>query len=492
LILIYTKRVAFASRNPFNVAPVGRKGKEMSAVEPSKTRTVAIVGRPNIGKSALFNRIVGRRVSIVHEECGVTRDRVVSEAEWNGAWFDLIDTGGLGTIDSGSAHDVLVDSTNRQVAVAIEDASAILFVVDLTAGIVPMDEEVARLLHRSDRPVFIAANKADTPVRDDQALEFQKLGFPVFPVSALHNRGIDALLQAALAELPPVQPRDKSAPLRVAIVGRPNSGKSSYINRLLKADRVIVSEIPGTTRDSIEIPFAIGQGPHARRYILIDTAGVNRRNRRSGAIEHYSNLRAEESIDSADVVILLMDASEGPKLQDKKLAARILEAQKGCILAVNKWDMAEATDGDVTQTRYEPALRAEMPFLDFAPLLFLSAQSGYNIRRSVDLIDYIADQVQLKLSTGVLNRILQDAVRKNPPPMVNGRPLKIYYATQAGVRPVRVKLFVNNTLRATASYKRYLDHEIRKAFGLEGAPLDLKFVPRPRPDLEEKKRQPRT
>jgi GTP-binding protein len=455
---------------------------------PAQTRTIAIVGRPNIGKSALFNRIVGRRVSIVHEECGVTRDRVVCEAEWNGQFFDLIDTGGLGTMDSGSAHNVIVDSTNQQVAVAIEDASAILFVVDITSGIVPMDEEVARLLHRANRPVFIAANKADTTVRDEQALEFAKLGFPVFPVSALHNRGVDALLNAATDKLPSAPPREKRTPLRVAIVGRPNSGKSSYINRILKNDRVIVSDIPGTTRDSIEIPFSIGSGPQARHYLLIDTAGVNRRNRLSGAVEHYSNLRAEESITTADVVVLLMDATEGPRLQDKKLAAKILEAQKGCILAVNKWDLAEEEE-TVTQTKYEPALRKEMPFLDFAPLLFLSAKSGYNIRRSLDLIDYISDQVQLKLSTGVLNRILQDAVQKNPPPSVNGRPLKIYYATQAGVKPVRVKLFVNNTLRATSSYKRYLDHEIRKAFGLEGAPIELKFVPRPRPDLEEKKKK---
>jgi GTP-binding protein len=390
-------------------------------------------------------------------------------------------------MDSGSAHDVIMDSTHKQVAVAIEDAAAIIFVVDITTGRVPMDEEVARLLHRADRPVFIAANKADTATRDEQALEFEKLGFPVFPVSALHNRGIETLLQTVLAKLPAAAPREKRTPLRVAVVGRPNSGKSSYINRLLNSERVIVSEVPGTTRDSIEIPFTIGSGPHARHYLLIDTAGVNRRTRLSGAVEHYSNLRAEESIETADVVVLLMDASEGPKLQDKKLAAKIIESQKGCILAVNKWDLAEAEE--VTQTKYEAALRKELQFLDFAPLIFLSAKSGYNIRRTVEMIDYISDQVQIKLSTGVLNRILQDAVQQNPPPSVNGRPLKIYYATQAGVKPVRVKLFVNNVLRATSSYKRYLDHKIRKAFGLEGAPIDLKFVPRPRPDLEEKKKK---
>lgn len=449
----------------------------------TQTRTIAIVGRPNIGKSALFNRILGRRVSIVHEECGVTRDRVVCEASWNEQHFELIDTGGLGTMDSGSAKNIIVDSTNTQVAVAIEDAAAILFVTDITAGVLPMDEEVARLLRRSGRPVFMAANKADNAERDESAVEFERLGFPVFSVSALHNRGIGPLMSAVLEALPPAPPPEQTEPLRVAVVGRPNSGKSSYINRLLKNDRVIVSEIPGTTRDSVEVPFSIAN----KHYQLIDTAGVNRRNRRSGAVEHYSNLRAEESIESADVVILLMDVTEGPKLQDKKLAAKILEARKGCILAVNKWDLTAETD--VTQTQYEPALRKEMPFLDFAPLLFLSAESGYNIRRSVELIDHIAGQVQLRLTTGVLNRVIHDAMQKNPPPIVKGRPLKVYYATQAGTKPVFIKLFCNNTLRATSGYKRYLINQLRAAFGLEGAPVILKFVPRPRPDLDEKKKR---
>jgi GTP-binding protein len=460
----------------------------MSSTE--QRRTVAIVGRPNIGKSALFNRVVGRRVSIVHEECGVTRDRVVCEAVWNEQHFELIDTGGLGTMDAGSSQDLFVNSTNAQVAVAIEDAAAIIFAVDITAGVVPMDEEVALLLRRSGRPVFLAANKADNADRDEGALDFERLGFPVFTVSALHNRGIDSLMSAVIKTLPPAPPPEERRPLRVAVVGRPNSGKSSYINRLLKNDRVIVSDIPGTTRDSIEIPFTIGSGPQAKHYQLIDTAGVNRRNRKSGAVEHYSNLRAEESIDSADVVVLLMDSTEGPKLQDKKLAAKIIEAKKGCILAVNKWDLTDGTE--VTQTKYEPALRKELPFLEFAPLLFLSAQSGFNIRRSIELIDYVAGQVDLKLTTGVLNRVLQDAMQKNPPPIVKGRPLKVYYATQSGTKPIFVKLFCNNTLRATSSYKRFLINEIRKAFGLEGAPVELKFVPRPRPDLEEKRKNGRS
>lgn len=451
-------------------------------------RTVAIVGRPNVGKSALFNRIVGRRVSIVHEMEGVTRDRVVCETEWNEQYFELIDTGGLGTIDSRPTDDILVNRTNEQVEVAVQDAAVIIFVTDLTAGVLPMDEEVARLLHRADRPVFIAANKADSAVRDDDSSDFDALGFPVFPVSAMHNRGVGDLMEAVLPELPEGEKPADRDPLRVAVVGRPNSGKSSYINRLLKGERVIVSDIPGTTRDSIEVPFTIGSGSHARHYQLIDTAGVNRRNRKSGAVEHYSNLRAEESIQSADVVVLLMDAAEGPTLQDKKLAAKIMEAKKGCVLIVNKWDLAEAAD-EVTQTQYEPALRKEMPFLDFAPLLFISAESGYNVKRSIDTIDYVAAQVETTLTTGVLNRILQDAIQRNPPPVVKGRPLKVYYATQSGTKPIFVKMFVNNTLRATAGYKRYLVNQLRKAFGLEGAPVELKLVPRPRPDLEEKNRK---
>ncbi|MDH3346326.1 MAG: 50S ribosome-binding GTPase, partial [Kiritimatiellaceae bacterium] len=248
------------------------------------TRTIAIVGRPNVGKSALFNRIVGRRVSIVHEQEGVTRDRIVCETEWDEQQFELIDTGGLGTIDSRPTDDIMVNMTNEQVEVAIEDAAVIIFVTDLTVGLTPMDEEVARLLHRADRPVFIAANKSDNAHRDEDSYAFSTLGFPVFPVSALHNRGVQSLMEALLPELPPGENRTERNPLRVAVVGRPNSGKSSYINRLLKGDRVIVSAIPGTTRDSIEIPFTIGSGPQARHYQLIDTAGVNRRNRKSGAV----------------------------------------------------------------------------------------------------------------------------------------------------------------------------------------------------------------
>jgi len=350
-------------------------------------RIVAIVGRPNVGKSALFNRLVQRRVSIVHEEEGVTRDRVACEANWNGTRFELIDTGGLGHFDKEVSDDQIVAGTEAQAEIAIADASFIIFVVDLAAGLAPLDEEVARILHRSGRTVVIAANKADNPGRDANAYEFDLLGFPVFPVSALHNRGVNALMEELVPQLPHEENPTEKKPLRVAVVGRPNAGKSSYINRLLRDERVIVSDIPGTTRDSIEIPFMIGKGETARHYQLIDTAGVQRETRSKSAVDWFSNLRTDKSIERADVVVLMLDAETGPTTRDKKVAAKVIDAQKGCLMLVNKWDLAEAADQKITQTQYLPALRNNLPFMGFAPILFVSAKSGYNIKRSIEAID---------------------------------------------------------------------------------------------------------
>ena len=286
-------------------------------------RIVAIVGRPNVGKSALFNRIVGRRISIVHEQVGVTRDRVSAEAEHNGHRFELIDTGGLGHFDKQVADDVITASTEAQAEIAIADAGLILFVVDITAGLVPLDEEVAQLLHRSGRPVLLLANKADNPHREDQIIDFDGLGFPAFPVSAIQNRGIELLLNWITQQLPEIKNQSAENPLRVAIVGRPNTGKSSYINRLLRSDRVIVSDLPGTTRDSIEIPFTIGSGPSARHYQLIDTAGVQKDTRSRGAVDWFSNLRTEKSIERADVVVLMIDAKWAQPAAIKKSQPRL-------------------------------------------------------------------------------------------------------------------------------------------------------------------------
>ena len=444
-------------------------------------RIVAIVGRPNVGKSALFNRLVGRRVSIVHEEVGVTRDRVACEANWNGERFELIDTGGLGHFDRETSRDQIVAGTEAQAEVAIADASIIIFVVDITAGVAPLDEEVARILHKSGRPVFLAANKADNPERDEEVYAFDALGFPVFPVSALHNRGLTDLMQGVLSHLPPAENPTEKEPLRVAVVGRPNAGKSSYINRLLHSERVIVSDIPGTTRDSIEVPFTIGKGDSARHYQLIDTAGVQKDTRSRGAVDWFSNLRTQKSIERSDVVVLMLDAETGPTSRDKKVAAKVIDAQKGVLLLVNKWDRAEEVeDGRITQTQYLPALREALPFLNFAPVLFVSAKTGYNIKRSIEAIDYVAAQTRTEITTGVLNRVIAKACEKYPPPIVKGKRLKIYYATQTGTNPIYFKVFVNNPANARSNWVAFLKNQLREAFGLEGAPIFIKLVARSR------------
>ncbi len=449
--------------------------------ETKSKRVVAIVGRPNVGKSALFNRLVGRRVSIVHEEEGVTRDRVACEANWNGERFELLDTGGLGHFGKQVSPDQIVAGTESQAEIAIADASFIIFVVDISAGRAPLDEEVARILHQSGRTVFLAANKADNPEREEDGYDFDQLGFPVFPVSALHNRGLNELMDALIPLLPHEENPTEEKPLRVAVVGRPNAGKSSYINRLLRDERVIVSDIPGTTRDSVEIPFTIGKGETARHYQLIDTAGVQKDTRSKSAVDWFSNLRTDKAIERADVVVMMLDAETGPTSRDKKVAAKIIDAEKGCILLVNKWDLAEEADQEVTQTKYLPALREALPFMGFAPVIFVSAKSGYNIKRSVEAIDYVAAQTRTEITTGVLNRVIQQAVEKYPPPIAKGKRLKVFYATQSGTNPIYFKVFVNSPDNARSNWLKYLQNQMRAAFGLEGAPIFIKLVARSRP-----------
>lgn len=437
-------------------------------------RVVAIVGRPNVGKSAVFNRIAGRRIAIVHDEPGVTRDRLSAEARWADQRFELIDTGGLGSLDGEAAKDVLSAGTRAQAEVAIADAHVILFVTDITAGVTPLDREVASLLRRSGRTVVLAANKADHEGLDTQASEFDALGFPVFPVAALHNRGFDALMSAVVAQLPAGEPPAMQPPLRVAVVGKPNAGKSSFINRVLRHDRVIVSEIPGTTRDSIEIPFTIGSGPQARHYRLIDTAGLRKLRRAENAVERWSVMRARKSIEDADVVVLMLDAEKGPTEQDKKIAGLILEARKGCVMLVNKWDLAQG-ETRVSPREYEKALRKEMYFLPFVPVVFVSARSGLNVRKAIETIDYVAAQISTTLPTSTINRVLHDAVKRVAPPRVGGKRLKFYYATQVGTRPLRFRFFVNQPELNTPAYQAYLVSALRRAAGLEGAPVVIEF-----------------
>jgi len=435
-------------------------------------RTVAIVGRPNVGKSSLFNRLAGKRIAIVHEQSGVTRDRLAAEVQNRGQRFELIDTGGIGMIDRQTAPDEIEKGILDQVQAAIEDAGLILFTVDVTHGIAPLDQEVARLLRTSGRQVWLVANKADNPTLDNQAVEFEEFAYPVYPVSSLHNRGVTPLVTDILKALPDIENPTIEDPLRVAVVGRPNAGKSSIINRMVKGSRVIVSDVAGTTRDSIEVPFQVGEGENARHYRLIDTAGLRKWGKVKVAVDKYSNLRTESAIERSDISMLVMDAGEGPTVRDKKILSRIEASEAGCLVIVNKWDLAEEV---TTQRKYTEALRRELPYLGHVPILYGSALSGFNMKRMLDAIEEVARNIATPLATGVLNRVLRDAFEKTPPPMVKQRRLKIFYATQVGVRPVRIKIFVNSPSLLTQPYKKYLERRLRETFGLEGAPLVLIF-----------------
>lgn len=440
---------------------------------PAK-RIVAIVGRPNVGKSAMFNRIIRRRLSIVHEEAGVTRDRVSSEVVWNNQAFELIDTGGLGFIDKRSTVDEIEHNLREQALTAIEDAAIIVFAVDVTAGVTPLDREVARILHASNRTVLLAANKADTPAADRMADDFLSLGFPVYPVAALHNRGFDTLLDEVVKLLPEGEPEEKKEALKVAVVGKPNAGKSSFINRLIQSKRLIVSDVPGTTRDSVEIPFSLETGNTVRHYVLIDTAGLRHIRREHTAVELFSVMRSKESIEAADVVVLMMDAEVGPTEQDKKIAALITENQKGCVIVVNKWDLAE---GKVEQEDYLAALRKTMPFLSYAPVVFISAETGLNVKKCLRTIDAVAANIDATITTGTLNRVLHKATERVVAPAsgAGGLRFKIYYATQIGTRPIRINIFANQPRALAPSYRLYIMNQLRAAYGLEGAPIVLAF-----------------
>ena len=446
----------------------------------NRERLLAIVGRPNVGKSALFNRLARRRIAIVHSEEGVTRDRLVAPAEWLGQRFRIIDTGGLALMDGAKeGSDAFQAATAAQVRVAIEDAAAVVLVVDLKAGLQPMDVEVARLLRRSGRPVVVAANKADVPELDERTEDFHVLGYPVAAISAEHGRGIEGLLEAVLPHLPP-EPEGAAAaegerPLRVVVVGRPNAGKSSYINRLVRQQRLVVSDVPGTTRDCIEVPFELESAEGGvRRYVLVDTAGMRKAGRVKDSVEKFSLFRAERGIEEADLVVLVLDAERGPGVQEKKIAARVRDAHKACVVLVNKWDLARGTA--VPAAEYEERLRKELFFLGNCPVVFASAKSGYHVRRSFEVIDALASRLDVRLPTGVLNRVLRDAFAHTlPPTQKGGRQLKFYYAAQTGTRPPRVTLFVNKPELNTPSYQTYLTGRIRNAFELAGVPVILKY-----------------
>ena len=488
---------------------------------------IAIVGRPNVGKSALFNRIVGKRIAIVHDQPGVTRDRVTAEAEWQGRPFTLVDTGGIGLLRREKSDDVIIKAAMEQVDLAIEAASSIILVVNVQEGIVPLDREVAARLRRSGKTILVAVNKVDTHRLEGAVTEFSQLGFEkIFPVSAIHGEGIEALMNAAIALLPQSDkwqvtsdtnaPADEAgeimspvtrhvSPLKLAIVGRPNVGKSSIINALTQSERVIVSPVPGTTRDAIDVPFEVETGGVRQKYILIDTAGMRKTRRVDGSIEFFSVQRAEDSVARCDIAILVLDAEMGITEQDKKIADVIVENRKACIVVVNKWDLVEAS---VRQAREEEIgrrhrkdrregqagelstlgefgawVQEKLFFLDYAPVIFTSATSGFNLDRLLEAVRYVAAQLQQKIPTGILNRTLHDAVERRQPVSAVGHRLKFFYATQVRQAPPTFLLFVNRDELFSAQYKKYLGDQMRRAFGYEGCPVVL--VPKPRPKTVE-------
>lgn len=427
---------------------------------------VAIVGRPNVGKSTLFNRIVGRPVAIVEDEPGTTRDRIGADTEWSGYAFTLVDTGGL-EITPGSD---LARRVKEQAEIAIREADVVIFLVDVREGITASDLEVADLLRRSGKPVIVAVNKCDNPERRLMANEFYQLGLaPVVAISALHGQGINDLLDEVVARLPARVPEEEIEAIRAAIVGRPNVGKSSLLNAIVGSERAIVSEQPGTTRDTIDTLIEW----RGERIILVDTAGIRRRGRIEAGIERYSVLRALRAINRSDISVLVLDAVEGVTAQDAHLAGYIRDAGRGCLLAVNKWDLIPKTPN--IDHEYTQHVRSALKFMPWAPIIFLSAKTGENVQQVLDLLLTIQQERSRRVPTAVLNEVLRAAIQAHPPPPVGGKRLKIYYITQAEIRPPTFVFFVNDPDLLHFSYERFLENRLREAFGFQGTALRLIF-----------------
>jgi len=446
---------------------------------------VAIVGRPNVGKSTLFNRIIGQRHAIVEDLPGTTRDRLYDEAIWGGREFVLVDTGGLLMSDEEIAELPIADivqRTREQALLAIEEADAVIFVVDVLSGIIPGDDEIANLLRQTKKPVLLAANKADNEERRQNAVEFYTLdlGEPL-PTSAVHGEGVAELLDALMEALPPAEeeePADEAGTVRIAIVGRPNVGKSQLLNRLLGEERAIVSSIPGTTRDTLDTPLQWGE----RRIALIDTAGIRRAGRVQAGVERYSVMRSLRAIERSDVAFLLIDAERGITAQDAHVAGFIAQAYRGIVILLNKWDVM-AKDS-YTYDAYVQLVREELKFLDYVPVLSISALTGQRVEKAVETALLVYDECQKRVPTALLNDLVRKAVTDHPPAStVKGQPIRIYYATQVGVAPPTFVFFLNNPKALHFSYPRYLENRIRQIFGFTGAPLKLLFRERKKVEL---------
>ncbi len=439
--------------------------------------TIAIVGRPNVGKSAIFNRLAGRRISIVHDQPGVTRDRLFATCKLGSQPFAIVDTGGIGSaVDADFTVQV-----RAEVDIAIQTADLILFVVDGPAGLTPVDQDLARVLRRTGKPVILVINKIDHDKHSTLDVEFQRLGFErATAISAEHNRGIVGLVEQIDSLLPelPHDDRAQKVPTNIAIVGRPNVGKSSLINAVLHDRRTLVSEISGTTRDAVDIPFTLKDQP----YVLIDTAGIRPRGKVNNTVEVFSVMRSEKSIRRADLCALVLDATAGVTAQDKKIAGQIQEAQRPCLVVMNKWDLIEQTSERKKFERdFIANIRAELFFLDYAPVLPISALSGENMSRFFRFVEQVRDDSERKIGTGQLNRLLQAMLSAYPPPIRTGKRFKILYATQVdrkGSEPIPIptfSIFVNDPDVLPPAYRKYLESQLREHQRFLGLPIRLEL-----------------
>lgn len=452
-------------------------------------KTIAIVGRPNVGKSALFNRLLRKQISLVFDRPGVTRDRLVATCQWRNHVFSLIDTGGIGLEDKEGFGDAIT----REVDLALEAASDILMVVDGREGLTPLDREVAQRLRKARRPVHVVVNKLDDEKVSLNDAEFSALGLgPTYGVSAAHGIGIDDLMDSITKDWPEVEPQERPAnrPAKIAIVGRPNVGKSSLINALLEEQRTMVSDIPGTTRDAVDIPFRWKDSD----YVLIDTAGLRQERRIKDTLEASMSGRTAHTINRADICVLVIDATTGVSMQDKKIAGLIQEAHCPCVIVVNKWDIArdQGDAGKVRERAYYDSLTRDLFFLSYAPVIFLSAKTGERLKGLFQMIEMIEKNRHFRFQTGPLNRVLNKAQEKYAPPLVRGKRVRIYYAAQQTVEGKReipnILCFVNSPDLMTPAYERYLELQIRESFDLRGCPIRLHLKARAQEDRTPKKR----
>ena len=428
---------------------------------------VAIVGRPNVGKSMLFNKLCGQRLSIVEDTPGVTRDRLYAQCEWRNRVFDIVDNGGI----EPSTDNEILAFMREQAEIAIQTATVIIFVCDIKTGITAADQEVANMLLRAGRPVVLAINKADQTGRENPDIyEFYNLGLgdPI-GVSALHGHGTGDLLDACFEYFPEEEEEEdvEDDRIKVALIGKPNVGKSSLVNRILGVERVIVSDVAGTTRDAVDSEFENEHG----KYVFIDTAGMRKKSKVDDRVEKFSVLRSTMAIERADVCLIMIDANEGVTEQDTKVAGLAHEAGKACIIVVNKWDAIEKDDKTMDRMRQD--IRRDLAYMTYAPIVFISALTGQRVDRIFELINYVNDQASMRITTGMLNSILADATARVQPPTDKGKRLKIFYMTQVGVKPPHFVCFCNDAKLFHFSYQRYLENQIRATFGLEGTPVRL-------------------